>query len=556
MGHGIRLNTSSPSALDNARAALAAGQIASAEKALERIAPADRHLDWQLLRFMLLRHRGDVTTAEALLHTQLRQYPDSVALRLNLGNLQRERGQLSAALATLATATQLAPQSAMAWHSLGLAQLEAGRWDAAAESLYAAAKVAPQFTEARLAAALALARGGHADAARAACDSTEGQRATAQEEMLCAQVRTTLRDAPAALASCKAVLRLEPHNAAAQLQQALVLEQSNRPEDARSCLQQLPEPARHHPLATLIEARLLIRERRWQDALNTLPARAIGDPDLAIDIAFERARLLDRLQQYDAAFTVATQANSAARQRRAGADDIFTQLVAEQVDIPAPAAPGEEASGPIFLIGPPRSGSTLLDVCLDVHPQLHVLSEEPLLEALLPRLQTLTNRPYPENLGNLQPDHARILREDYQRLADERRPGRGADARIVDKNPLNALRLPLIRALFPHAPIIRTRRDLRDAAVSCFFNDLGGRGTQGFWSLDESLTLLCTLEQVMDTQLALGTAAPNDVAYEDLAREPSRVLAKLFAALEVDDHPSATDHAAAAAARGMLGTPS
>jgi tetratricopeptide (TPR) repeat protein len=133
----------------------------------------------------------------------------------------------------------------------------------------------------------------------------------------------------------------------------------------------------------------------------------------------------------------------------------------------APLSTGirDPASGHIFVLGFPRSGTTLLEVVLEGHPQVVSLEEN---ESLIDGIQEFMRQP--EDLDRLlraPPATVEALRESYWRHVAET----DVDVRgkvFVDKYPLNTLKLPLIARLFPKARILIACRDPRDVVLSCF----------------------------------------------------------------------------------------
>jgi tetratricopeptide (TPR) repeat protein len=130
----------------------------------------------------------------------------------------------------------------------------------------------------------------------------------------------------------------------------------------------------------------------------------------------------------------------------------------------APDKPGG-ASGHAFLIGFPRSGTTLLEVLLDGHPQVASLEEHELLTDGVLRFmrEPLDLKP----LAHADDGELQRLREAY--WARVRAAGLDVAGKVfIDKYPLNTLKLPLITRLFPRATLLLARRDPRDVVFSCF----------------------------------------------------------------------------------------
>ena len=131
---------------------------------------------------------------------------------------------------------------------------------------------------------------------------------------------------------------------------------------------------------------------------------------------------------------------------------------------------GLDTELPIFIVGLPRSGTTLVEQILASHSQvfgggeLHYCAQT---FQLLPQAMRRNDTPF-QCLSDLDQETARLLaQQQVQRLqALDERAGR-----IVDKMPENYHYLGLIRVLFPRAPLIHCRRDLRDVALSCWMTN-------------------------------------------------------------------------------------
>jgi tetratricopeptide (TPR) repeat protein len=141
---------------------------------------------------------------------------------------------------------------------------------------------------------------------------------------------------------------------------------------------------------------------------------------------------------------------------------------------------GHDSTIPVFVLGMPRSGTTLTEQILASHPRVFGVGERNFASrsyALFPHVAgDLTKSPL-ENLAALKPGMLPPLAEQYlERLhALARKAGRTPESvdRIVDKMPDNYSLLGWILTLFPNAKILHTRRDVRDVAVSCWITNFG-----------------------------------------------------------------------------------
>ena len=232
----------------------------------------------------------------------------------------------------------------------------------------------------------------------------------------------------------------------------------------------------------------------------------------------------------------------------------FERAAPEGWKSPAPGRPHPSgARGHVFLLGFPRSGTTLLEVILEGHPDVVSLEEQ---ESLISSVQEFMQRP--EDLDGLPQAPAaalEALRADYWR----RVAGAGidvADKLFVDKYPLNSLKLPLIGRLFPGAKILFACRDPRDVVLSCFrhrfrmnaplYELLSIDGAARYYSAVMQLVIRLTGTMTLDVCL---------VRHEDLVTEFAREMKRICAFLALDWNPAMADFAVRVKDRAVL-TPS
>jgi len=189
--------------------------------------------------------------------------------------------------------------------------------------------------------------------------------------------------------------------------------------------------------------------------------------------------VLDAAGRYHEAFSAYSTCNEALRrihQRFANATSMleYTRALSIAMSTLAPGAWPTEVAPPripadplehVFLLGFPRSGTTLLEVILDGHPQVESLEE---YELLTDGVRRFMREPVNfEPLARADEKELNALRVAY--WENVRRAGTYVAGKVfIDKNPLNTLKLPLIARMFPRAKILFARRDPRDVVMSCF----------------------------------------------------------------------------------------
>ena len=209
-----------------------------------------------------------------------------------------------------------------------------------------------------------------------------------------------------------------------------------------------------------------------------------------------------------------------------------------------------ERSAPIFLVGFPRSGTTLLDTMLMGHPQLAVMEERPVLSRVSTEIGGF------DKLAELDADQIRAAQRRYFEVAAQY-AAIGDDGILVDKSPLLLNAVPVIHRLFPNARFILALRHPADSVLSCFVSNFRlNSAMSNFVRLDTAaefydLTFRCW-EQARD----LLPIDVHTVVYEQLVENPEQVLKDLSQSLKLDWRDEMLDHRTTAAQRGVISTAS
>lgn len=316
------------------------------------------------------------------------------------------------------------------------------------------------------------------------------------------------------------------------------------------CLDEALETARRaleleplNPVANLVVAQISRRRGDLDTARRQLePLAGAGlAPNHAAAVNFELGTIYDRLQDYPQAFEAWSRANAVWRDAlgpERSRDTTYLDYirhVGEQLphlrvaDWPL-RVNSELTQQPVFLVGFPRSGTTLMEQLLDAHPDFSSSREQPVLSWLVNLLQERNpGREYPALLDSLTEDEIVQLRADYrQRIATEL-PDASHTRCFVDKLPLNIVDLLVVRRVFPEAKVLVMLRDPRDACLSAFAQTFQpNRAMVQFLSLEGSARLYSA---VMDLWLQLRTMPGLqylEVHYEDLTVELVPVMQRVL----------------------------
>jgi len=544
-----------------------AGGIAVAVRLLEaarRMAPRDVDLLANLgqLRLGLGDPAGALDCLDAVPEPG-RSHPAIARLR---GDALTGLGRYREAAAAYRAGLARAPRDAAMHANLGAACRALGEWQDAARHLETALALAPSV-EARANLAGLLADLDQAD--RAIRLLGEAIAMTPDAAPLYRQLAAAARgDGDAALAgraACRSVL-LAPGDVSAAAAVAELADNRADLEAAGRWIRRALALAPQHVTATQLAARLARRQRRTDDALAVAGAWLDREsaPARRYPLLFERAQALEAAGRSHEAFTAFAEANAAqlsAAPRHLDPEHAFRQIdaldalyAAGQPVVGSPPS-GDDGPTPLFLVGFPRSGTTLLDQVLDAHPDIAVVEERPLVAGLIARF-SVAGRAYPDALADL-PDDQRLEMRRWYRAGMARFLPAAPTRYMVDKMPLNLVHAGLIRAVFPEARFLLALRHPCDVVLSCFMQS---------FHLNAWMASLTSLEGAARLYRAAlgaweGYAAVFDpprlaVRYEDLVDDLPREAARVLAFLDLPWDAAVTRFHEHARQRGVLATPS
>ena len=261
---------------------------------------------------------------------------------------------------------------------------------------------------------------------------------------------------------------------------ARMAEEDHRLDDARHLSKRALALAPRNVLAQLMRARVELRAGDAAEAAAMLEAllREAPTPTNRVVAEGYLGEAYDKLERYDDAFAAFARANALQLEQHASAlaDDpgpmspgsvakLTAFVSAIELSTWKEAPPSNEAV-PVFLIGFPRSGTTLLDQILASHPQITTLEER---DTLIDSARELIGDGSELARWAMLPAHEiERLRAAYWERVEAGLNGMPMKSVFVDKQPLNAVFLPLICRLFPAAKILLAVRDPRDVVLSCF----------------------------------------------------------------------------------------
>jgi Flp pilus assembly protein TadD len=487
--------------------------------------------------------------------------PGDFQLWNNLGTSLLADDDAAGATAALERARALQPNSAIILVNLARAHAVAGGYDQALAAAEAAARAAPGDAQAALEYGRALNRvGRHEDAIRALGEAARFDRQNPEILTLLGQTFTQLADFDRAEQGYRLAIAMPAPAPQAWLNLAVLLEQSNRVDDLNTLVADAEARGVGGGELAYMRALNMRRAGAFADALALLQASDQGGVD---DVLWQQllGQAADRVGAAETAFAAFTAMNDAMRREPAAQPFDGTEHRQYVERLQAMTTPAWVASwpqvrvdttppAPVFLVGFPRSGTTLLDTVLMSHPDTHVLEEEPVLARLRDEIGDLAMIP---EQGEEAVNQLRDLYFHELARLDPAPPGK----LVIDKLPLNILRAPLAHRIFPDARFIFASRHPCDCVLSCFMQNFRvNQAMASFLTLENAALFYDRVLQYWTTCTEVMPLNVHVVRYEDMVADLEGELRPLLDFLGLPWTDDVLDYRRTAGDRGYIRTPS
>lgn len=476
---------------------------------------------------------GNINEAESRFRDAIRMDGRLAAAHYQLGNCLRRGGMEDRAERALKEAIRLDPDLHEAYHSLAFLYQQAGRGEEAGPPLVALSERAPR--DALL----------------------QRQVAGLLEECGCYAEAVVVNER---------LVGLEPNNPRHYVRLAQHYQKLGRYQDAERICNQLIHThadagAAYHVLA---------HTRKMKSEDKSLAAhyeQVLIKPGLSEEtrlcLHFGLGKIYDDLGAYDAAFGHFKSGNDL---RHAAVNfehtnwktfinrlkSVFTDTTLQN---PANTADTHGEPMPIFIVGMPRSGTTLVERILASHPAVLGIGEKELLDQLSALLSESLGSEYPECALRVPADQWQEIAHQYRRQWPK---AAQAYLAVVDKNPLNFLHLGLITRLFPNARIVHCTRDPLDTCLSVYFQNFAHPRNSYAYNLEDIAFFYNCYRELMTHWKANLPLAIHELNYESLATDAETQIRDLIRTLGLEwndnclqpqNHPSSISTASAWQAR-------
>ncbi len=487
-----------------------------------------QYIYWISQYSRLLAEQDHHQQASEMLRNTLKAYPDNTVLCLQLAELSQVQGQFMPAIRLLNRALKKDPENIALWVQLATASLH--RFD----------KKARQAAEKAVALAAAL-----QEDADHPLHAIKIQQAQAKNAL--AQVESQEQNFDISESLFSEILADHPYFVPALQGLGQQYLQQGKIEEALALFERIKAVDPIKGIASLISARRYPEDEETLEKMAKAAERPSIEGPLKSSILFQLAAAWEKRKDYDKAFTFAEKANATTK-KFLPYDAMAHRNMCARIRMSFCKALYEHRPGfgidstvPVYVLGMPRSGTTLVEQILAGHSEIFGAGELGIIPQVIQGLNRWerhvgSGRTYPDCIDDLTPyitaGIANNVLKELQEYAPEAK-------HIVDKLPHNFENIGLIKFLFPKAKIISVRRDSRDIAISNYFTDYQAKhGGMGFaYDLENIGEQLADHNLMMHHWHQIFPGEILEVKYEDVVDDIEGSARKMLAYIGVDWQP-------------------
>lgn len=524
-------------------------------------------IGWKLLG-TILGQAGRISESLNVNQKAVELSPKDTEAQNNLGASLQKLGRLNEAVVSFKQAIALDPKYAAAHYNLGNTLQDLGKLDEAEKSYTQAIKLKPTYIKAHSNLGVTLQKLGRLDEAKERYQQLlllDPDYAPAYNNL--GGVLQELKKSHQAEVNYRKAITLTPNVVEVHLNLIGLLEQSNKLDETSLAITHAKEAGIEWGSDFLTyEALIFFRKEDYEmtdNVIKKIDTEQLSKKVLPLALKL-KADWYHFNKHYDSAFQTFKKMNDSIKNSEDYKDIESEQYFNQQKDTlleikqlqdqsPHKAITKSRCYQPTFIIGFPRSGTTLLDTILRTHSKINVLEERPMVEKMCAHLNHLRSVSMIENIKREEAEIASGLyfKELEQHIKFDK------NHITVDKLPLNILQIPLIHSIFPEAKFIVALRHPFDCILSCWMQNFGiNPAMANMVDLDRVVDFYCTAMEILKISQQRYPLNIHKIRYEDLILDFKTNVSSILTFLNLDWEKELTNYQSTALARGTINTPS
>lgn len=515
-----------------AKAALAHLKIAN--KAEPDIANYSREL--AITQFEL----GDYDQSELNFKTAMSSSQTKHLVFLYLGHIAKKRGNYNVAIDYYNEASQTKPNFNVATIAKAETLLEIDEFDRALEIYLNLLKNTPDDVHFNLKiASLLFTLGRLGPAEQHAKKSIKNEPGNIEAHILLGKIILSKGNLSQAQDIFEKTLNMQPDDSRALVAHAVLLERKGEIERARKIVDTVINDIPDHPQLLMLLARLQDENAGRRNVVNLISKRLSSDKPLNRDaraqLNFSNGTLLDRLGDIDSAFLHFSEGNKLRSHARTFDKDVLIEefntlkkIFTKDFFLHKPISEYQNDSNMIFIVGMPRSGTSLTEQIFSSHSQIYGVGEQILLGKIIDQWFEVKKTSKQEHyLGISDELNSDILTTKAEEYYSGLPKISAKYMYIVDKMPYNFMHLGLLSLIFPKAKIVHCTRNAVDTTLSCFFQDFA-EGNSFSYNLENCGWFYQQYKSLMDHWIEVLPIPVYTSSYELLVDNPKEEIIKLL----------------------------
>ena len=366
----------------------------------------------------------------------------------------------------------------------------------------------------------------------------------------------------------KNTIKIQSNNTKAYQNLMELYEKTNQEKELKTIIANAKNFIKHDPIIKLYESIIFYNNNEFIKAKNFLKNIFFEPLDIKNEIirVTTLAKCYDRIGDGKEAFNYFVKANSLAPKLRKlnlydknrYLDQITTRInffTKTNIKKWKTIKPTDKRSDPIFLVGFPRSGTTLLDTILRSHPEVEVVEEKPTVSKLINYIDEMPNGGL-KSLEKIDEKQIEKIKNVYFDFLDTQIENKNAKV-YIDKLPLNIIHAGEIVRIFPNSKFIFSVRHPYDCVLSCFMQDFElNDAMANFLDIKDSARLYDSVMKLWFQYVSIFKIKHHQVKYENLVGNFKKTTESVLNFLELPWDEAVLNYSITAKKREAIATPS
>ena len=362
------------------------------------------------------------------------------------------------------------------------------------------------------------------------------------------------------------IIKINPRHIRSYINLMEIYDKTNNELDLENIISSYESSLKQRSEISLYKSRLYLRRKKYQEVINMLEEINFQEDQIHLEQlrVFTLGKAYDFLKEPDNAFknfSLSNEIDFKIKNKKIN-KSLYLKEIEKRQEYFQNYKPrnkrqvSQKIEGPFFMIGFPRSGTTLLDTILRSHSSIEVIEEKPLVERLVKNLDLLSQNNF-NNLEKVSEGQINNIKDIYLKELKINISKNNDKKILIDKLPLNLIYIGEILKVFPNSKFIFSLRHPCDCVLSCFMQNFKiNNAMANFLNIEDSAKLYDSSMKLWETYLSNFNPNYIEVKYEDLVDNFNKTILSILKFLKLPWEDSVLRFNKTAKDRFQIKTPS